>query len=133
MCSAANVVHLMPQNMHAAYEYGYRPLEVLRRGGANVYVDEANRPVFRHIGRNQRNVRTGTLVPTFRSSCFIAATSFSNFGTSWALAYLLILVPLYRSEVPDRTRRLWCRDFRSAVLAWDTNFSGLWKWPFLVL
>src|SRR5579864_6472227 len=33
------------------------------------------------------------------------------------LTNLLILVPLYRSEVPDRTRRLHCRDFRSAVLA----------------
>jgi hypothetical protein len=28
----------------------------------------------------------------------------------------LFLVPLYRSEVPDRIRRLPCRDFRSAVL-----------------
>src|ERR1700735_1190963 len=32
------------------------------------------------------------------------------------LTNLLNLVPLYRSEVPDRTRRLRCRDFRSAVL-----------------
>src|ERR1700758_4501467 len=39
----------------------------------------------------------------------------TNFGKSWALASLLILVPLNRSEVPDRIRRLWCRDFRSAV------------------
>src|SRR5579872_6535064 len=57
------------------------------------------------------------LVPTFRSSCSIAAPTFTNFGKSWALANLLILVPLYRSEVPDRIRRLWSRDFRSAVLA----------------
>jgi hypothetical protein len=56
------------------------------------------------------------LVPTFRSSCSIAAPAFANFGKSWALADLLILVPLCRSEVPDRIRRLWCRDFRSAVL-----------------
>src|SRR5579872_4985933 len=33
------------------------------------------------------------------------------------LTNLLILVPLYRSEVPDRIRRSWSRDFRSAVLA----------------
>src|SRR5579872_983894 len=33
------------------------------------------------------------------------------------LTNLLILVPLYRSEVPDRIGRLWSRDFRSAVLA----------------
>jgi hypothetical protein len=57
------------------------------------------------------------LVPTFRSSWSIAAPAFTNFGRSWALANLLILVPLYRSEVPDRIRRLWCRDFRPAVLA----------------
>src|SRR5579872_2288760 len=56
------------------------------------------------------------LVPTFRSSCSIAAPTFTNFGKSWALINLSILVPLYRSEVPDRIRRLWCRDFRSAVL-----------------
>src|SRR5581483_4221843 len=35
------------------------------------------------------------------------------------LTNLLILVPLYRSEVPDRIRRLWCRDFGSAVLSRD--------------
>src|SRR5579872_2744939 len=35
------------------------------------------------------------------------------------LTNLLILVPLYRSEVPDRIRRLWSRDFRSAVLDHD--------------
>src|SRR6201988_5445321 len=62
------------------------------------------------------------LAPTFRSSCSIAAPAFTNFGKSWALANLLILVPLYRSEVPDRTRRLRCRDFRSAVLV---LFAGL--------
>ena len=60
---------------------------------------------------------SAALVPTFRSSCSIAAPTFTNFGKSWALANTLILVPLYRSEVPDRIRRLWCRDFRSAVLA----------------
>src|SRR3569832_2095003 len=64
------------------------------------------------------------LVPTFRSSCSVAARTFTNFGKSWALANLLILVPLYRSEVPYRTRRLCCRDFRSAVLALSP-FRGL--------
>src|SRR5581483_744162 len=59
----------------------------------------------------------GPLVPIFRSSCSIAAPTFTNVGKSWALANLLILVPLYRSEVPDRIRSFWCRDFRSAVLA----------------
>jgi PAN domain len=57
------------------------------------------------------------LVPTSRSSCSIAAPAVTNFGRSWALANLLIPVPLCRSEIPDRIRRLWCGDFRSAVLA----------------
>src|SRR5579863_2224992 len=56
------------------------------------------------------------LVPTFRSLCAIAASTVTNFGKSWALPNLLTLVPLYRSEVPDRPRRLRCRDFRPAAL-----------------
>src|SRR5579863_2436362 len=56
-------------------------------------------------------------VPTSRSSCSVAAPAFTNFGTSWAPANVLILVPLCRSEVPDRIRHFWCRDFRSAVRA----------------
>src|SRR5579872_2354625 len=71
------------------------------------------------IGLHERSARghgQTCLVPTFRSSCSIAASTFTNFGKSWLLTNLLILVPLYRSEVPDRIRRLWSRDFRSAVL-----------------
>src|SRR5579864_8450717 len=64
-----------------------------------------------------------SLVPTFRSLCSIAAPTFTNFGKQWALANLLILVPLYRSEVLDRTCRLWCRDFRSAVLVHNDHPS----------
>src|ERR1700761_2955427 len=64
------------------------------------------------------------LVPTFRSSCSIAAPTFVNFEKPWALANLLILVPLYRSEVPDRIRRLWCTDFRSAVLARPSRLAA---------
>ena len=56
-----------------------------------------------------------SLVPTFGSSCSIAATTFTNFGKPWARANILILVPLCRSEVPGRIRRLRGRDFRSAV------------------
>src|SRR6185312_13808171 len=67
-------------------------------------------------GATFRTSQSRTLVPTFRSSCSIAASTFTNFGKSWALANLLILVPLCRSEVPDRIRRLWRRDFGSAVL-----------------
>jgi hypothetical protein len=58
------------------------------------------------------------LVPTFRSSCSIVSYPLSRTSESHGLlTNLLILVPLCRSEVPDRTRRWWCRDFRSAVLA----------------
>src|SRR5690349_20119799 len=32
----------------------------------------------------------GRLVPTFRSSCSIAAPAFTNFGKSWVLANILI-------------------------------------------
>src|ERR1700722_12975709 len=64
-----------------------------------------------------RIAHVANLVPTFRSSCSIAAPTLTNFEKSWATHKLMILVPLYRSEVPDRIRRLWCRDFRSAVLA----------------
>jgi peptide/nickel transport system substrate-binding protein len=56
-------------------------------------------------------------VPTFRSSCSIAAPAFTNFGKSRALANLLILVPLIDLKSLKGTRRLRCRDFRSAVLA----------------
>src|SRR5579872_3857318 len=56
--------------------------------------------VLRHDGfRVRANARPGTtrrdqgprryLVPTFRSSCSIAAPTFTNFGKSWALANLL--------------------------------------------
>ena len=51
----------------------------------------------------------------FRAAA-LAAPILTNFGKSWALANLSIPVPLYRSEVPDRIRRLRCRGFRSAVL-----------------
>src|SRR5579871_1690701 len=70
------------------------------------------RPVFLADEKSSR-----ILVPTFRSSCPFAAPTFTNFGKSWALANILIPVPLYRPEVPDRVRGLWRRDFRSAVLA----------------
>src|SRR3974390_866365 len=40
------------------------------------------------------------LVPTFRSSCYVGAPTPTNFGKSWALANILILVALFLSEVP---------------------------------
>ena len=62
-------------------------------------------------------LRLVELVPTFRSLCSIAAPTSTNFGKSWALANLLILVPLADLKSLKGTRRLRCRDFRSAVLA----------------
>jgi len=62
-------------------------------------------------------LRLAALVPTFRSSCSIAAPAFTNFVKSRALANLLILVPLIDLKSLKGTRRLRCRDFRSAVLA----------------
>ena len=61
-------------------------------------------------------LRLVDLVPTFRSLCSIAAPAFTN-GKSWAPANLLILVPLADLKSLKGTRRLRCRDFRSAVLA----------------
>ena len=62
-------------------------------------------------------LRSAALVPTFRSSCSIAAPTLTNFGKSWALANSSIPVPLTDLMSPKGTRRLRCRDFRSAVLA----------------
>src|SRR6516225_1206711 len=61
-------------------------------------------------------LRLVDLVPTFRSLCSIAAPAFTN-GKSWVPANLLILVPLADLKSLKGTRRLRCRDFRSAVLA----------------
>src|ERR1700752_5136180 len=77
-----------------------------------------------HLSRNVGE-KFRALAPTFRSSCSIAAPTFTNFGKSWAPANLLDLVPLYRSEVPDRTRRLRCMDFRSAVLVSEPAIERL--------
>jgi hypothetical protein len=60
------------------------------------------------------------LVPTFRSSCSIVSYPPSRTSESnGLLTNLFDPVPLYRSEVPERTRCLHYRDFRSAVLAAD--------------
>jgi len=54
-------------------------------------------------------------VPTFRSSCYIASSTFTNFGKSWALAKILIPVPLFYLKFLDRIRRSWCRNFKQAA------------------
>src|ERR1700733_15586336 len=62
------------------------------------------------------SLNCGTLVPTFRSSCSIAAPTSTNFGKSWVLANLLILVPLSYLKFLDRIRRWWRRNFKQAAL-----------------
>ena len=62
-------------------------------------------------------MRKTLLVPTFRSSCSIAAPTFHELRKVRGTSKLIVSSTAYRSEVPERTRRLWCRDFRSAVLA----------------
>ena len=47
MRPAADVVHLLALDVHAADEHGFRPFEIFLRGGADVLVDEADRPVGR--------------------------------------------------------------------------------------
>ena len=54
MRAAADVVHLLALDVHAADEHRLRPFEIFFGGGANVFVDEANRPVLRKIGRDQQ-------------------------------------------------------------------------------
>ena len=59
MRAAADVVHLLALDVHAADEHRFRPLEVFLRGGANVLVDEADRPVGREVGRDQQKALRG--------------------------------------------------------------------------
>ena len=56
--------------------------------------------------------RSMQLVPTFRSSCYIAAPTFTNFAKSWALAKILILVPLFYLKFLYRIRGSRCRNFK---------------------
>ena len=54
MRAAADVVHLLALDVHAADEHRLRPFEIFFGGGANVLVDEADRPVRREVGRDQQ-------------------------------------------------------------------------------
>jgi len=49
---------------------------------------------------------------------------FANFGKSWTLANLKLLVPLFDLKSLGRTRRLQCRDFKSAALALPPCLAG---------
>src|ERR1700687_1901558 len=54
MRPAADIVHLLTLDMHAADEHGFRPFEVFGRGRTDVFVDEPYRPVLGQIGSNQQ-------------------------------------------------------------------------------
>ena len=54
MRAPADIVHLPTLDMHAADQYGFCPFEILRRRGADVLVDEADRPMLGQIGGDQQ-------------------------------------------------------------------------------
>jgi hypothetical protein len=54
MRPAANIVHLLTLDMHAADEDGLRPFEVFFSGRADVFIDETDRPVRGQIGCDQQ-------------------------------------------------------------------------------
>jgi hypothetical protein len=60
------------------------------------------------------------LVPTFQSSCPIAALTFHELRKVIGTNKSIIPVPLIDLKSLGRTPRLWCRDFRSAVLGAGT-------------
>src|ERR1700758_3329333 len=56
-------------------------------------------------------------VPTFRSSHFPSAAPFCELRKAVSTGKPTIRVPLFDLKSPNRTRRSWCGDFRSAVRA----------------
>src|SRR5690606_41100232 len=54
MRAAADVVHLLALDVHTADEHRVRPLEILRRGRAQVLVDETDLPVLWEVCSNQQ-------------------------------------------------------------------------------
>jgi TRAP-type C4-dicarboxylate transport system substrate-binding protein len=60
--------------------------------------------------------RKTLLVPTFRTSRFTSARTFGELRKVMGTGKLTDSSNAYRSEVAERTRRLWCRDFRPALL-----------------
>ena len=76
-------------------------------------VGGANGEVLRAMMRANPDLRG--VCSTCRTSCqtpSIAAPASTNFGKLWALANLLILVPVFYLKFLDRIRRLWCRNFK---------------------
>ena len=88
-------------------------------GGSNVdCVLGSKEPPFRLVAACSAiidNPATSRLVPTFRSSCSMAANTFTNFGKSWALANYNSSAAFDLKSL-GRTGGKQCRDFRSAAL-----------------
>jgi hypothetical protein len=59
----------------------------------------------------------GHLVPTFRSSCPVAALTFHELRKVMGTSKPMTLVPLFDLKFLDRMRRLHRRNFKSAALA----------------
>jgi hypothetical protein len=62
-------------------------------------------------------MRERRLVPTFRSSRTVSATPFGELWKVMGTNKLVLPVPLIDLRSLRRTRRLWFRDFVSAVLS----------------
>ncbi len=54
MGTAADVVHLLALDVHAADEDGLRPFELFLRRAAKILVDEFDLPLLRQISREQQ-------------------------------------------------------------------------------
>ena len=52
MRAVADIVHLLALDVHAADEHRLRPFEILPGGTAEIFVDEADLPMRRQIGRD---------------------------------------------------------------------------------
>ncbi len=126
MRAAADVVHLLALDVHAADEHRFGPFEVFLGGGANVLVDEADRPVRRQIGRDQQQAlrrheglhavgqRIGVLERTerrriARKDAQDAPYRFDAFSSH------------------QTSSRLSIRKFKHDIESWARNSSRLWQ------
>ena len=124
---AANIVHLLPLNMHAADEDSLRPLEILGGCGPDIFVDEPDRPVFGQIGRDQQQPLRGH-------------EGLNAVGQRIGVFERAKGGRVARKDAQDTARNasafsshssLCAFDFNKLIMqppSWATNFSGLWQW-----
>src|SRR6202044_2074365 len=127
MRAAANVVHLLALNVHAADKDGFRPFEILSRCGPNVFVDEPDRPVFGHIGRYQQQPLRGH-------------EGLNAVGQRIGILERAKGRRVARKDAQDTAHDASAFSSHSSLCAfdsdklimqtpsWATNFSGLWQW-----